>query len=603
MGDTIGTATYSPDDNKIRIYPRHRLDADTYARVKAAGFKWAPKQELFVAPMWTPGREDLAVELCGELDDEDKTLAERAEERAERFDEYQEKRTADAQRAQDAVHAIADGIPLGQPILVGHHSERHARKDAERIKNGMRKAVKMWDTAAYWKRRAAGALAHAKYKELPAVRARRIKGLESELRKLDKSDKETATTLARWALVDKPEAWKPREDGTTWTREERAAYVAGGSAYGDTVARGENGQTWTAYDVLRLPAEERYRGAPVMTVDEVMAEVRRRAEVNIMHRARWRAHYQNRLEYERAMLAESGGTAADQRKPEIGGAVLSLWGPRGGWAYIKKVNRVTVTICHRWNDGGRVFQHKEPFDKLRDVMTRAQVEEARQAGRIKEAPDGIGFWLLDAEPPAPIADRPADPAADMRAALKAGVQVVTAPQLFPTPAPIAARMVELAGIEAGHRVLEPSAGTGALIAAIRQVQGVYLAAVEINGELASKLDANLPLCGDFLDVKLADFHSPFDRIVMNPPFANGADIQHIKHAARMLKPGGRLVALCANGPRQQAQLMPFAEHWEELPAGSFKEQGTSVNVALLTLTAGAFEEQKPESVVQADMFA
>ena len=55
---TSYTATYSPDDNKIRLYASTRLDAETYARIKAAGFAWAPKQDLFVAPMWTPARED-----------------------------------------------------------------------------------------------------------------------------------------------------------------------------------------------------------------------------------------------------------------------------------------------------------------------------------------------------------------------------------------------------------------------------------------------------------------------------------------------------------------------------------------------------------------
>jgi len=600
----IGTATYSPDDNKLRIYPRHRLDAETYARVKAAGFKWAPKQELFVAPMWTPGREDLAIELCGEIDDEDKTLAERAEERAERFEEYTEKRTADAERAQKAVAGIVEHIPLGQPILIGHHSERHARKDAERIENGMRKAVKMWDTAKYWQARAAGALAHAKYKELPAVRARRIKGIEADLRKLDKQDKESAATLRLWELVDMPDKWKPREDGTTLTREERAAYIAGREHAGFYVARGENGQTWSAYDVLRLPAQERYKAAPVMTIDEVMAKIKAAAERATAHRARWRAHYNNRLEYERAMLAEAGGTVADQRKPEVGGAVLSLWGPRGGWAYIKKVNKVTVTIQHRWNDGGRVFDHKEPFDKLRDVMTRAQVEEARAQGRIKEAPDGIGFWLLQSREDFDKAEaqraalvsvkRAPDPAADMRAALKAGVQVVAAPQLFPTPAPIAARMVDLAGIEPGHRVLEPSAGTGNLLGAMggrmfgHNPERGTVHAVEINPKLAGRLQAEFPLtnvhCNDFLENVPEDFE-PFDRIVMNPPFGNAADIKHIQHAARMLKPGGRLVALCANGPRQKEHLAPMATHWEELPAGSFAEQGTAVNVALLVIEA------------------
>ena len=36
---------------------------------------------------------------------------------------------------------IADNIPLGQPILLGHHSERHARRDAERIRSSMTHGV------------------------------------------------------------------------------------------------------------------------------------------------------------------------------------------------------------------------------------------------------------------------------------------------------------------------------------------------------------------------------------------------------------------------------------------------------------------------------
>jgi hypothetical protein len=78
------TATYSPEDNKLRLYSSTRLDRELYARVRGAGFIYAPKQELFVAPMWTPGREDLLIELCGEIDDEDTSLVEQAEERARR---------------------------------------------------------------------------------------------------------------------------------------------------------------------------------------------------------------------------------------------------------------------------------------------------------------------------------------------------------------------------------------------------------------------------------------------------------------------------------------------------------------------------------------
>jgi SAM-dependent methyltransferase len=86
---------------------------------------------------------------------------------------------------------------------------------------------------------------------------------------------------------------------------------------------------------------------------------------------------------------------------------------------------------------------------------------------------------------------------------------------------------------------------------------------------------------DFLEV--AEGQGCFDKIVMNPPFKNGDDIKHIKHAIKFLRPGGRLVALCANGPRQREQLMPLADTWEDLPQGTFKDSGTMVNAAMLTI--------------------
>ncbi len=104
--------------------------------------------------MWTPGREDFLLEMCEKIDDEDTTMVDRAEERSERSSEYSDKRAEDANRALKAVEAITAHSPFGQPILIGHHSERRARKGAERIETGMRRAVKMWDTSKYWTDRA-----------------------------------------------------------------------------------------------------------------------------------------------------------------------------------------------------------------------------------------------------------------------------------------------------------------------------------------------------------------------------------------------------------------------------------------------------------------
>ena len=67
-------ATYSPEDNKLRITAASRLDSDLYARFKEMGFRWAPKQEIFIAPMWTPKREDFCLEMAGSIEPEESTM-------------------------------------------------------------------------------------------------------------------------------------------------------------------------------------------------------------------------------------------------------------------------------------------------------------------------------------------------------------------------------------------------------------------------------------------------------------------------------------------------------------------------------------------------
>lgn len=52
---------------------------------------------------------------------------------------------------------------------------------------------------------------------------------------------------------------------------------------------------------------------------------------------------------------------------------------------------------------------------------------------------------------------------------------------------------------------------------------------------------------DFLTITPDKWGRQYDAIVMNPPFERLQDIDHVRHAFRFLKPGGRLVAIMSAG--------------------------------------------------------
>jgi hypothetical protein len=67
--------------------------------------------------------------------------------RAQKLRKWSETNEARSDAKRDAADRISDGIPFGQPILVGHHSERRHRKDLGRIESGMRAAIELGDKA------------------------------------------------------------------------------------------------------------------------------------------------------------------------------------------------------------------------------------------------------------------------------------------------------------------------------------------------------------------------------------------------------------------------------------------------------------------------
>lgn len=116
---------------------------------------------------------------------------------------------------------------------------------------------------------------------------------------------------------------------------------------------------------------------------------------------------------------------------------------------------------------------------------------------------------------------------------------------FPTPAGVAVRMAQLARIEPGDLVFEPSAGSGNLADAARDA-GADVKCLEVSDELRKILT----LKGhDVIGWNFDDHQAEpiFDAVIMNPPFSNRLDCKHIRKAYECLKPGGVLVAIACEG--------------------------------------------------------
>lgn len=174
-------ATYSPEDNKLRLYATERLERDLYLRVKDAGFSFAHKQELFVAPRWTVEREDLCLEFVSEITYEESTIYERAQAKIERLEDLSERRFNEANAYLLAANSLMSSIS-NQPVLSGHHSMRKTMKNNEKAEKAEERSEVLLSSANYWLYRATGVERHCNMKNSSRTRYGRIANLLKELR-------------------------------------------------------------------------------------------------------------------------------------------------------------------------------------------------------------------------------------------------------------------------------------------------------------------------------------------------------------------------------------------------------------------------------------
>jgi hypothetical protein len=170
------------------------------------------------------------------------------------------------------------------------------------------------------------------------------------------------------------------------------------------------------------------------------------------------------------------------------------------------------------------------------------------------------------------------------------------PGFFPTPQAVIDKMLKYMDIQAGDRVLEPSAGRGDLVTAVLKKQPeAAVDCVEWNWNLREILEMKgFRVAGD--DIFTLPIAEPYSWIIMNPPFEDAADAKHVRYVyENHLAPGGILVAITSNSVEfNKSKAYEEFRDWltetsachATLPPGSFQQSDNSTGVATRLLVVG-----------------
>lgn len=185
-----------------------------------------------------------------------------------------------------------------------------------------------------------------------------------------------------------------------------------------------------------------------------------------------------------------------------------------------------------------------------------------------------------------------DPRPQLGGILDEGEITIDKDDFFETPPEVVKIMLGLVPYPPSGRVLEPSAGLGAIIRKFPEGPLENIMAVEWNEDRAMKLtdefrDRNIRVFqGDFLELEPSDM----DVIYMNPPFSHNRDIQHVLHAWKWLVPNGMFVSVMSEhafvaGDKASVEFRAWMQKYgianKKLPENSFKDSGTGVRTRLV----------------------
>lgn len=148
------------------------------------------------------------------------TRRERIEARLERRRQWKESAEAKSAQHFKTAHQIVESIPLGQPILVGHHSEKRHRRALDSMASHMDRACER-DKMAKEHNSKAGNIEHALETSIYSDDPDAIEAIEARIASLEAQREEKRQLGAAWRKAKKPkstdiEGWKRVCDILGW---------------------------------------------------------------------------------------------------------------------------------------------------------------------------------------------------------------------------------------------------------------------------------------------------------------------------------------------------------------------------------------------------
>jgi len=248
------TATYNKATGWLSVSFSSIPNEVTRAELKRHGFRYEPYSKRWRAS-FTTDREDLLRHYSGSVEQID--IKPNYAAKAEHMAQMAAKHEAKSQETFNQAQKMAEVIPFGQPILVGHHSEKADRSYRERIFNKYDRAREESEKASHYQDRAErfGKMATG---ENPVTIYNRIKKLEAEKRlmerRLEAGKTKTGTMYhegnVSQARQDEMKRWI--EHYNSRLTVEREKYTASGGIATERVALKEGDRIQTRWGTATL---------------------------------------------------------------------------------------------------------------------------------------------------------------------------------------------------------------------------------------------------------------------------------------------------------------------------------------------------------------